>query len=62
MLGAKGYSGAPATFSIAASLRPETPERPSTNAASRHRTFTTSAATSLMEGAAKRPDKARRAA
>ena len=37
-LGAKGMPEAPAIFSTAASLRPETPDSPSTNAASRQRT------------------------
>ena len=55
MLGAKGMSVAPAILRVAASLRPETPVRPSTNAASRQRTAATSAATSAMRGARKPP-------
>jgi hypothetical protein len=60
-LGAKATSGAPSILSTAASLRPDTPDRPSTKAASRQRTLTTSAATSAIAGAAKRPDSVRRA-
>ena len=61
-LGANGMSVAPAILSTAASLSPATPDSPSTKATSRHRTATTSAATSAMRGAAKRPVSLSRAA
>src|SRR5215813_7198625 len=49
-LGANAISGVPAILRTAVSLSPETPDNPSTNAASRQRTVTASAATSAIRG------------
>ena len=60
-LGANGTWRWPLTVRLAASLRPETSERPSAKTASAQRTECASAATSLMSGARKRPDSVTRA-